>query len=207
MNDFGIVLAVLGAVSAALFAGWGSAKGVGMGGQADSEVQLVKTRQEVEQILKEAEKNRQAQYEMSIKQVDAEVKQLLDRGKSATDLQKRKLLLDAKQQLIQRIFRDALDTILKMQQEEYFKLLLGMVDHYALNEQGEIHFSEQDLGRMPDSFVREMEKRQITISKQPVRMRGGFLLSYGEIEVNCSIEALLEANREILQDQIVKLVF
>lgn len=34
MNDFGIVLAVLGAVSAALFAGWGSAKGVGMGGQA-----------------------------------------------------------------------------------------------------------------------------------------------------------------------------
>lgn len=34
MNDFGIVLAVLGAVSAALFAGWGSARGVGMGGQA-----------------------------------------------------------------------------------------------------------------------------------------------------------------------------
>lgn len=34
MNDFGIVLAVLGAVSAALFAGWGSAKGVQMGGQA-----------------------------------------------------------------------------------------------------------------------------------------------------------------------------
>ncbi len=34
MNEFGIVLAVLGAVSAALFAGWGSAKGVGMGGQA-----------------------------------------------------------------------------------------------------------------------------------------------------------------------------
>lgn len=34
MNDFGIVLAVLGAISAALFAGWGSAKGVGMGGQA-----------------------------------------------------------------------------------------------------------------------------------------------------------------------------
>ena len=31
MNDFGIVLAVLGAISAALFAGWGSAKGVGMG--------------------------------------------------------------------------------------------------------------------------------------------------------------------------------
>ena len=34
MNQYGIVLAVLGAVSAALFAGWGSAKGVGMGGQA-----------------------------------------------------------------------------------------------------------------------------------------------------------------------------
>lgn len=34
MNQYGIVLAVLGAASAALFAGWGSAKGVGMGGQA-----------------------------------------------------------------------------------------------------------------------------------------------------------------------------
>ena len=34
MNNFGIVFAVLGAVSAALFAGWGSAKGVGNGGQA-----------------------------------------------------------------------------------------------------------------------------------------------------------------------------
>lgn len=34
IDNYGIVFAVLGAVSAALFAGWGSAKGVGMGGQA-----------------------------------------------------------------------------------------------------------------------------------------------------------------------------
>lgn len=34
MDKFGIVFAILGAVSAALFAGMGSAKGVGMGGEA-----------------------------------------------------------------------------------------------------------------------------------------------------------------------------
>lgn len=38
MDQFGIVLAVLGAVSAAFFAGWGSARGVGMGGQAGAGV-------------------------------------------------------------------------------------------------------------------------------------------------------------------------
>ncbi len=38
MDKFGIVFAILGAVSAALFAGMGSAKGVGMGGEAGAGV-------------------------------------------------------------------------------------------------------------------------------------------------------------------------
>ncbi len=38
MDKYGIVFAILGAVSAALFAGMGSAKGVGMGGEAGAGV-------------------------------------------------------------------------------------------------------------------------------------------------------------------------
>lgn len=175
--------------------------------KAASEEKLAKTRKEADQILADAKVKRESSYEAAIKLADADAKQLLLRGQSAASLQERKLLLEAKQQIIQQIFEESAKTMRSLNIEEYFALLLRMVDRYARGENGNMSLSRQDLDRMPASFVKELENRKITISKEPARISGGFLLSYGETEENCSFEELLSANREKLQDQIVKFIF
>ena len=175
--------------------------------QATADEQIAQSKKEAEQILADAKKKLESSYIAAMEQADAHAKQILLRGESAASLQERKMLLEAKQQIIQQIFDEAIDTMQKLPIKEYFELLLRMVDRYALEENGTIHLSQQDLDRIPEFFMDELKKRQITISKESARLNGGFLLSYGDIEQNCSFEALLSANREDLQDQIVTLIF
>lgn len=175
--------------------------------QTTSEEKLSETKKEVEKILSEAKRKRESCYALEIEKADADAKQLLLRGQSAAALQERKLLLEAKQQMIQQIFEEAVNVMQKLPQEEYFHLLLHMVDRYALPESGTIHLSKEDLERMPERFLQELRNRKIAISEEPARIHGGFILSYGEILENCSFEALISENRETLQDQIASLIF
>lgn len=175
--------------------------------QAASEENLAQTKKEGEELLAEAKQKREEARAIAVKQIDADAKQRLLRGQSAAALQKRKLLLEAKQQIIKEILADALDTMLHLNQEEYFGFLLRMVRRYALKEPGTIYLSRLDLERMPESFRRELEEKNIMISEEPATLTGGFLLSYGDIEENCSFDALLAENRDALQDQLVKVLF
>lgn len=175
--------------------------------QSASEEKLAQTRKEAEQILAEEKKKREVSYDMAMKQIEADTRQLLLRGQSAADLEERKMILEAKLQIIQQIFEEAIDRMLHLSAKEYFTLLLHMVDRYAFKENGILHLCQKDLDRMTDSFESELRNRQITISQEPVQVSGGFLLSYGEVEENCSFEELLAANREHLQDQIVAIIF
>ncbi len=175
--------------------------------QAAADEQIAQSKIEAEKILADAKIRLESAYIAAMEQADEQVKQVLIRGESAASLQERKMLLEAKQQIIQQIFDEAINTMQQLPRKEYFELLLRMVDRYALEENGTIHLSQQDLDRIPEFFMDELKKRQITISKESAKLNGGFLLSYGDIEQNCSFEALLSANRDNLQDQIVRLIF
>lgn len=48
---------------------------------------------------------------------------------------------------------------------------------------------------------------KLTVSRETRDIDGGFVLSYGGIEENCSIEALFYAARERLQDRVQELLF
>lgn len=172
-----------------------------------SNEKLEATKLEAKQIIENTKKDIESSTVQFQQQVEQERKQLELRGNSAAQLQKRKRLLQAKQEMIQQIFDDSIETMLHMNEKDYFSLLLRMVDRYALNEPGTIQMSEQDIERMPESFHEELTKRNIIISDQSAKVNGGFLLNYGDIEENCSFEALIAVNREKLQDQIVAMIF
>ena len=47
----------------------------------------------------------------------------------------------------------------------------------------------------------------LKVSKETAAIFGGFLLVYGDIEENCSFDALFSAVRENLQDKVNSLLF
>ena len=89
-----------------------------------------------------------------------------------------------------------------------------MVGQYAQPLQGEICFSEADLNRIPEEFEQEIQNiarikgGELVLSQKGRTIEGGgFLLIYGDVEVNCTFKALFDAKHDELTDQINRILF
>lgn len=143
-----------------------------------------------------------------------EVSTSLSRSKSSALLQEKKMILNAKQQIISNLIEKARLSLLELSDQEYFATILTMVLKHAKGIQGHILFSEADKKRLPATFQNEIKEvlkklpgAELTILEETRNIDGGFVLVYGDIEENCSFEALFSAEREILQDKVCTLLF
>ena len=171
-------------------------------------------RAEADEIVKEARESAQAECDRIEKRSEHAVKDALERGQSAADLQKRRGILALKQRLVQEVLEQALKNMKNMEAESYFETLVRLASKAAMRgEEGTIYFSEKDLKRLPadmeDRLNRELKEKKATlkISQEARDIDGGFILSYGGIEENCSFDALFEAAGEQLQDVVQKILF
>ena len=125
----------------------------------------------------------------------------------------KRYLLQAKQWEIDRTIAAALDKIQTMPDAAYFETILKMIGKYAPEgRNGEIRFSAEDIARLPAGFQDRIDaqmagKAKLTISLEAVNINGGFILDYGEIEENCSLDALADSLKEELQDKISQILF
>ena len=60
---------------------------------------------------------------------------------------------------------------------------------------------------MPAGFAEKLKTQGLTISKESKEIDGGFLLLYGDVEENCSFDAMFMAAKETLQDEVRDLLF
>lgn len=73
-------------------------------------------------------------------------------------------------------------------------------------QNGTMFISKNDINRMPSDFKEKVEniakekEGQITISSERADVNNGFVLAYGEIEENCQIKALFDADIDQLKD-------
>lgn len=168
---------------------------------------------EAEKILETAKAQVQTECARIEKDSKRAAADLLARAKSAADLQKRKTILSEKQKLIGEIIDKAKASFDTMPNEEYFGVIVKMVQKFALAEKGEILFSERDLARMPGDFEAVINAAMrdkggvLAISKETRKIDGGFVLVYGGVEENCSFTALFDSAHESLQDKVLKLLF
>jgi V/A-type H+-transporting ATPase subunit E len=138
----------------------------------------------------------------------------MSRAQSSAMLQEKKLILEAKQQIITDIIASAKDHLLNLSDEEYFISIISMIKRYTLPEAGQILFSTKDNKRLPVQFedfinssLTDKMGAALTISKEARDINGGFILIYGDVEVNCSFDALFFAAKENLQDKVRALLF
>lgn len=146
-------------------------------------------------------------------QAEIDAADYLNRAKSAAVLQKRQMILMAKQEIINEIIARAYQSLADLSDWDYFALILKMIKKHAWPQNGELLFSPQDLQRLPEDFQARVNEAlvdknaSLMVSDQTRKIDGGFVLVYGEIEENCSFSALFEAARERFQDQVNALLF
>lgn len=133
----------------------------------------------------------------------------------AAQLDARKEKLAAKQELIAETFRQSLEELGAIDDRSYSFILQKMILAAAETGTEKVLLSEKDRARIPDRFWAELnaalekagKKGGLTLAEESREIRGGFILQSGGVEINCSFEALLEAQRDELEPEVAEILF
>ena len=174
---------------------------------------LDNARKEADKIISEARERAEAECRRISEKSEAEVKGLQERADSSSDLQRRKELLKAKQEVIAEMLEKAYESLLHADENAYFDMLRRMLHKFVLPQEGEICFSKEDLEKMPKGFRDEIQAiakekgGALTLSQEVRNVQGGFVLIYGGIEENCTFRAMFNSKRDELSDKVHALLF
>ena len=178
--------------------------------QQAADAVIAQAKEEAGQLAAKAAEDARTQPGAILAKSKTDVQNHLAAARSAAELAQRRAVLAAKQEIIGEAIESARQSIYKLPDSDYFALILKMISKFSLPQEGELLFSPADLGRLPASFETSLAKSangKLTVSRETRDIDGGFVLSYGGIEENCSIEALFYAARERLQDRVQELLF
>lgn len=174
---------------------------------------IAQAEREAEAILSKAREEAHAEGERISQKAETNIANHKERVASSVDLSRRKAILQAKQEVISTVLDEAYEKLTSLPDAAYFDMIVRMLNKFALGQEGEIYFSSSDLARMPGGFEAEISKiaetkgGKLVLSKEGKKIEDGFILVYGGIEENCTIQALFNSNRDELSDQVHKLLF
>lgn len=172
--------------------------------QADKEVQA---------IIANAEKTVEKMNAATADKVEMTAKSGQFRAQSSAELKKRQAVLLAKQGIIKDIMDKAYNRMIGLPDEEYFEIIMTCLKAAALPKKGMIIFNAKDQDRLTFAMKQEIKKiakergGELDIADTSSDIEGGFILSYGGIEENCSFKAMFDANKESLADKVNQFLF
>ena len=146
-------------------------------------------------------------------QADSEIKLYSERVDSSIDMKHRTGILAAKQEIIGDVIDEARRRIAELSSHDYFDLMLKLIEKHVREGEGTVYFSEDDLARIPAGFssdVMEIAKKnggKLSISDECRNIGPGFILSYGGIEENCTIDALIAEKKDDITDLVRDILF
>ena len=130
-------------------------------------------------------------------------------ARSAAELIRRNILLEKRRGLIADVLDGTVRALAALPDETYLPLLLRLSEAAARTGEGVLRLNARDLSRPGTAALsRDLGGgRSIRLSEEPAAIDGGFLLEYGELEMNSSFSALLEEKRERLEDLLNRELF
>lgn len=177
----------------------------------EAEKLLAQGRQEAAASLDAAKTEAEKKAQEILDQGEARALAIRERAASAAQLKQRNRMLAFKQQLIEEALAAGLSSLEEAPAEDYFAALLGLAARYAQPGPAEMRLSARDLRRLPADFPARLKEAapqaDIAISQRPRETGGGFLLVAGDIDINCTFQAIFEELREPLRDAVGRLLF
>ena len=137
---------------------------------------------------------------------DKKIELAVKRYNAQNDQAAKLIFLNARQSMIESTISKALESIEKAPAEEYFDMLLKLIEKSSGKGNGELYMSQADINRLPAGFEASAAKiaaakgGTLKIAGASQDIKSGFILKYGQIEENCTFKALFEENHDKLQD-------
>ena len=132
---------------------------------------------------------------------------IISSGKSSAELLKRDTALNCRRGLIEKALITVADTVKAYGDKDYFDFLLTLIKKEKLNGKGEVYLSVKDKARDIAAFKSELSALDLTLSDTFADINGGFILKYGDIQINGELSALIHEKRDVLTDELNKALF
>lgn len=179
--------------------------------EAEAEKLLNAARAEAEGIRARYEEQAAAQSAKAAESGRAAAAQRLERLEGAAEMEARKLVLEAKQQTIDRAFEKAREKLLALPETDYAELLGRMAAAAAQTGQEEILLSPADRERVGAAVVAKanalLSGGKLSLAADTRELEGGLVLRSGKVEVNCAFETQLRMLRETMAAQVAGVLF
>lgn len=130
-------------------------------------------------------------------------------------LEERKNALKARQDMVDRAFAEAMRRLNSLSDKEYGAFLSAYIIQSVREGVGELLLNEADKKRLGEAFVTELNEAlkkagknaSLTLAKDVIRAKGGFILRYGEMEINSTLEIMMSQLRPQLEVQVANILF
>ena len=130
---------------------------------------------------------------------------------STAQMECRKAVLAAKQDVIEEAFQAAHKKLLDLPQAEYVTFLAGLAAKASVTGREKLIFSANDRAQVGKDVVAAANKKvaagELTLAEETRPMDGGFILSDGAVEVNCTFDTLIRLQRGALAGEVAKVLF
>ena len=181
----------------------------GIAGEAKTEAEKITAEAEKQAAEITAAAKAEAETDAEKMRADAEKKAelIINSGKSSAGLLKRDTALNCRRELIEKALITVADTVNAYSDRDYFDFLLTLIKKEKPNSKGEVYLSVKDKARDTASFESELEALGLTLSDNFADINGGFILKYGDIQINGELSALIHEKRDVLTDELNKALF
>lgn len=158
-------------------------------------------------IIAAAREEAESEAEKIRAEAEKKAELIINSGKSSAELLKRDTALNCRRGLIEKALITVADTVNAYSDKDYFDFLLTLIKKEKLNGKGEVYLSIKDKARDTASFKSELEALGFTLSDNFADINGGFILKYGDIQINGELSALIHEKRDVLTDELNKALF
>ncbi len=128
---------------------------------------------------------------------------------AAADLAVRDARLAKKHEEINATISAAVEKITSLPDDKYFNLLCSLAVKNARCEEGSLALGAADLLRDVSAFEKLLISNgvKVKLSKTAAAIRNGFILKYGDIEYNLSLEAVIADKKDAIEDSVNAILF
>ena len=156
------------------------------------------------EILAKGKSEREERERLLREASEQEYRDIARRAESAGRQARRRALLQARNLAVDEAVGEAKANILALPDGTYFDLLFGLFRKNAQPRDGVVRFAPADRARLPGDFVgrcgQVFPECALTLGEDMCGIANGFVVEYGDILQNCSIDGIFESEGQALRD-------
>lgn len=166
----------------------------------------IEAQEKVQAIEAEAAKDNEDLKRDLAEDLERNADAVIERYASDSRQERRRILLKTRSDAIESVIQEAKERIVNMPNSEYFDMMRGICVRNARADEGVLHFAEADNSRLPGDFINkcnsEITDGTVVLGEPVINIAHGFLIAYGKVVQNCSLENIFEINKNQIRDAV-----